>query len=393
MLIHWIWLATREGMNDREKRAVLEHFRDPEDVFFGDAGRYAQVEGLSEDGRKALEDKNLLPAENILAECARKKIHIMTIRDGAYPARLKNITDPPLVLYYKGTLPDWNRQPVIGIVGTRKSTSYGNETAERFGRQIARCGALVISGGAAGIDTYAMYGALESGMPTVGVLGCGVDVVYPAENKGLFEKVIAQGCLLSEYPPGTKGMSWHFPARNRIISGISNGILVVEAPERSGAMNTARHALNQGRDVFVVPGNIDVPNCAGSNSLLQDRATPVFQGWDILKEYAAQWPETVANRPDIRPAKRPVPEELPVASVKIAIDKEEKSTYSVLNSEELSLSETEKSVLAQLEPSPKPLDEVISQLDMPAASVRMMLTKLSIKGIVVMHPGGRVSLK
>lgn len=384
MLLYWVWFALLDKLNIIQKNQLLQQYRDPEELYHS-SGKLPIPQAMQE----ALEETDLTRAEMLIAECNGKGIGILAWGDDAYPSRLRNTADAPILLFYKGVLPHWEQQPVIGIVGTRKATSYGNEMAVRFGRQIAHCGALVISGGASGIDSGAMNGALEAGKATVAVLGCGVDVVYPRENKFLFDKVVENGCLISEYPPGTKALRWHFPARNRIISGISNGLLVVEAPEKSGALITANYALEQGRDVFAVPGNIDVPNCAGSNALLQDRATPAFTGWDVVKEYAGMWPNTVERRPDVRVAQTP----LPVPSDKKAIDKKEKSTYSVLNSEEAALSETEKHILTLLDRTPKPLDEVISQLDMSAGTVKLTLTKLSVKGIVVMHPGGRVSLK
>ena len=388
MLLYWVWLAQLGKLNTVQKLALLERYSDPEDLYHN-----SEKLPLPENVREALEDKDLTCAQNLIRECTSKGIGILALCDEAYPARLRNTQDPPLLLYYRGVLPDWEKQPVIGVVGTRNATFYGNEMALRFGRQIAHCGALVISGGATGIDTGAMRGAMEAERPTVGVLGCGVDVVYPRENKALFNQVVKNGCLISEYPPGTKGMPWHFPARNRIISGISNGILVVEAPEKSGALITANHALEQGREVFAVPGNIDVPNCAGSNALLQDRAIPVFSGWDVVKEYAAMWPGTVAKKPDLRVAQNRDPGISHRVSDKKSIDKDENSTYSVLDSKDIPLTDGEQKVLTVLERTPKHLDDVAAQLDIPTAAIKMTLTKLSVKGIVVMHPGGRVSLK
>lgn len=386
MLLYWVWFAQLGKLNTVQKLRLLEQYPDPEELYHSSGSL-----PLPETVKEALDDKDLTAARGLIRECEGKGIGILPLCDETYPARLRNTQDPPLLLYYRGMLPNWEQQPVIGVVGTRKATPYGGEMAVRFGREIAGCGALVVSGGAKGIDAEAMRGALEAERPTVGVLGCGVDVVYPSENRKLFEKVLEKGCLISEYPPGTKGLAWHFPARNRIISGISNGLLVVEAPEKSGALITANLALEQGRDVFAIPGNIDNPNCAGSNALLQNGATPVFSGWDLVKEYAPLWPKTVAKREVLKVAQKPVtiPEIAPAD--KIPIDKEEKSTYSVL--ENIELTEEETKLLSLLERSPKPLDEVIAQMDMPAALVRMRLTKLSVKGIVVMHPGGRVSRK
>ena len=178
MLVHWVWFAHRPGLNDRDKMALLQHFRDPEDIYFADDGAFDAI-GLSEEAKTALREKNLTSAEEILEACDREKLHILTCQDAAYPARLKNIADPPVVLYYKGRLPDFDGSPVIGVVGTRKASAYGLTTAKRMGYQIARCGGIVVSGMAYGIDGMAMSGALTAGAPAVGVLGCGADIVYP----------------------------------------------------------------------------------------------------------------------------------------------------------------------------------------------------------------------
>lgn len=179
MLVHWIWLAHRPGLTDRAKVALLQHFSDPEDIFFADKQAFDHIENVTEEGIQSLRDKNLTSAEEILDACRRENLHILTYRDAAYPVRLKNISDPPIVLYYKGNLPDLDGSPVIGVVGTRKASAYGLQTAKRMGYQLGRCGGIVVSGMAYGIDSMAMAGALTSGMPVVGVLGCGADIRLP----------------------------------------------------------------------------------------------------------------------------------------------------------------------------------------------------------------------
>ena len=401
MLLYWIWFAQLNKISVLLKQALLRHFQDPEEIYHSTAAGLAAVAGMTEAAMQALEDKDLSQAQLILDECGQKGIGILTLRDRAYPNRLRNTADAPVLLYYKGKLPDWDAQPVIGVVGTRKASVYGMSTAAAFGKQIAACGALVISGGAAGIDTMAMNGALEAGKPVVAVLGCGVDVVFPSQNRFLFQQVTEDGCLLSEYPPRTKALGWHFPERNRIITGISDGLLVVEAPERSGALISAQCALDQGREVFVVPGNVGVDSCAGSNALLQDRALPALSGWDVVKEYRDLWPDVVQKqsaryegKTNIRVAQQPLP--LPSEqrnNDKKAIDKEEKSTYSVLNSKQVALTDAEQAVLALIGNTPLAVDELIDQAQMSASAVKAILTRLTIKGLTVNQPGGRVSLK
>ncbi len=416
MLIHWIWLATRPNLNDRDKLAVLEHFQDPETVFFADPGSYEQVECLTAEGREALRDKDLLPAEHILADCARGKIHMLTFRDAQYPARLRNIADAPLVLYYKGTLPDFDGCPVIAVVGTRKASMYGLTAAKRMGFQIGKCGGVVVSGVASGVDGMAMQGALTAGQTVVGILGCGVDVVYPPSNKALFADTERFGCLMSEFPPGTPPYKWNFPKRNRVISGISDGVLVVEAPERSGALITARQAAEQGRDVFVVPGNIDVPTCVGSNALLRDGAIMVSSGWDVVSEYQHLYPErirkdTTPSRQRAYPDEITPPEEQTEAKVaqkpmlpdhskaakpkndKKVIDNAETTAYSDGNKLPDGLTTEEKAIVTALQGGERLVDEVIAQSGLPAGKVLATLTLLEVKGVVRTLPGRRVKLK
>ena len=342
MLLHWIWFSKLKKLSDGAKRQLLQHFSDPEEIYNSEAERLLRLEGVTEAVVDALEDKDLTGAKKILEYCTRQNIGILPLDAADYPARLRNTCDPPLLLYFRGTLPQWDAQPVVAIVGTRKATPYGLTVAGQFGGQIAASGGLVISGAAGGIDTAAMDAALRTGQPVVGVLGCGLDHVYPRFNQELYARVTRQGCLLTEYEPDVLPQSWHFPARNRIITGISNALLVVEAPEKSGAMISARLALEQGRDVFAVPGNVGVPACAGSNALLQDRAMPALCGWDVMRDYEPLWPDVVkrrevVQRPQVAMPQNPLytsvsaadRQEKPENTRKKDIDKEDKSTYSV----------------------------------------------------------------
>lgn len=411
MLVHWIWLATRPDMSDREKAAALAYFSDPEDVFYGDENGYRSVEGLSPKAIEALLDKDLSQAYKILRQCADKDIRICTYHDAAYPNRLKHISDPPMVLYYKGKLPDFDAQPVIAAVGTRKPSAYGISVARRMGYQIAACGALVVSGLAKGIDAAAMTGALTADCSVVGVLGCGVDVVYPKENRSLYLDTQRQGCLISEFPPGTPPYKWNFPKRNRIISGLSCGVLVVEAPEISGSLITARQASEQGRDVFVVPGNIDMPSFAGSNALLREGATIVSSGWDVVSEYQAIYPNKV-RRNAATIALEQTPEEKQTLqkvaqkphsfqkngsfdknSEKIMVDKEAPGAYSDQSSTYQPASDEERTVLEQLGAQERHVDELIASTKLPAGKLLSILTMLEIKGALVRLPGKRFRKK
>ncbi|MBE6921178.1 MAG: DNA-protecting protein DprA [Ruminococcaceae bacterium] len=405
MLIHWIWLATRPELSDRQKIAVLEAFGDPEEIFYGEKAGFSNVTGMTQAAAEALDDKNLTQAREILDDCVEKGIQICTFHDGAYPARLKNIADPPLVLYYKGNLTGLDSSPVIGVVGTRKASAYGLTTSKKMGYQIAKCGGILVSGLAEGNDGSAMVGALTAGGMVVGVLGCGVDVVYPPMHRSLYRDTEKNGCLISEFPPKTPPYKWNFPKRNRIISGLSNGVLVVEAPYKSGSLITAREAADQGRDVFVVPGNIDVPTFHGSNALLRDGAIAVSCGWDVVSEYAALYPDKIRKEngeplflteQEKTPAKVAQKPETPAKKSlfdrkkeKKPIDNGQKKSYSDLQD----LSAEEKQLLQPLRKGETLVDDLIAESGLPAGKVLGMLTMLQIRGIVALLPGKRVTLK
>ena len=394
VLLYWLWFHLLTGLTVSQKRALLEYFHDPEQLYRATESAYRTAVQLPEEGYTALSNKELKNARALAAECSQKRIGIVTIGDSGYPARLRQIPDAPLVLYYRGRLPNWEAYPAIGIVGTRKASGYGLQIAEKMGAQIAACGGMVVSGAADGIDSAAMKQALLQGGPVVGVLGFGADVVYPASSRKLFAQLEEKGCLISEYPPGTPGYKWNFPQRNRLISGISHGVLVVEAPERSGALITARHAMEQGREVFVVPGNINSDTSAGSNNLLREGATAVFEGYDILREYASRFPGQIRKaEPKEIPHIPEKVEDVPTKPAKKPIDNREVTQYSVLNSGAGTLTEEEKTLLSHLTPKIEGVDEVIARSGMETAKALSNVTKLSLKGMVKHHPGKCISLK
>lgn len=409
MLQHWIWYAHRPGVSDWMKKTLLQYFQDPEEIFFAEPRAFSQVEGITQEIVDALTDRDLIPAEEILEVCLRKNIQIMTYRDAAYPHRLRAIADPPMVLYYRGSLPDIEANAVIGVVGTRKASLYGLDVARRMGYQISKCGGIVASGMAAGIDAKAMYGALMGGQSVIGVLGCGVDIVYPASNRSLFEDTLRYGCILSEFAPGTPPNRWNFPRRNRIISGLSYGVLVVEAPERSGALITARQAAEQGRDVFVIPGTIDNDACVGSNRLMREGAMPVGCGWDIVGEYVHIFPdklhrsddrETPVKEPEkCAPEKQKKPadgagsENLKNENEKIVIDKAATAPYSDVNKPMPKLSQEEQSVVDALSGGQRLVDDVIAETGLPTGKLLGILTMLEIKGVICRLPGKQIRLR
>jgi len=392
MVKYWLWLATRKGLGARSRYLVARHFPSPEAAYFADPEVYATIEGLR--NYEGLLDKDLSLPEKILRRCYDLGISIVTMQDAAYPYRLRAADDPPVVFYYKGVLPDLNG-PAVGVVGTRKATLYGMRQARRMGYGLSRCGCTVISGGARGIDTEAMRGALAGGSPVVAVLGGGVDTVYPAENKGLFRDVTEHGCLISEYPPGTEPRSSHFPVRNRIISALSLGILVVEAPEKSGALITAARALDQGRDVFALPANIGQENGDGNLQLLRDGAIMVRDAWDLLQEYTGQFPDTLQLRDcsgwETTPIQAETPPE-PKPGGKKSIDKAPTSHYIDAEKRMDGLNPEEQRLVRLLAPGPIHIDTLSEQMGQSPGCVLSLMTMLEVKGLIQRLPGRMFSL-
>ena len=371
---YWLWLTNLQGLTLRDQTLLLRHFGEANEVYFAGGDLLSHVEGLSQSARRALEDKSLDTADRILSACYEKHIQIITMQDAAYPNRLRAIDQPPPVLYCQGRMLPFDAQPVVAVVGTRRATAYGIRSAKRLGYQIGRCGGTLVSGMALGIDAAAMEGALSAGAPVAGVLGCGVDVVYPAENRALFRDVAQWGCLLSEYPPGTRPEGRHFPVRNRILSALSLGVLVVEAPQRSGALITASHALEQGRDVFAVPGDINRPSSAGCNARIRQGAAELVQEpADILAQY--QLADSRIQR-TLRPVKQASIQEMPR-------EKERKKLLRRLEG-----SEEERTVWCAVHDGQETVDAIVEKTGLPAASVLTALTMLEVGQYVAATESG-----
>lgn len=282
------WLAWHIVMAGQARRfwEIIDHFGDPVRAWQAPDEEFGPSSGLMAGYRnEALERRRKTDLERVAAELEQPgaKISLLFYHDSGYPEQLRNIYDPPPVLYLRGDKSALQNVPVA-LVGSRRATPYGLHVAENLARELAAAGVGVVSGMARGIDTAAHRGALKGGGNTVAVLGCGVDVVYPRENARLLKEIAAAGAVISEFPPGFQPEPWHFPVRNRVISGLSRVVVVVEAAAKSGALITAGVALEQGRDVMVVPGQITSRLSRGSNSLLKQGAAPVLGAGDILEE-------------------------------------------------------------------------------------------------------------
>ena len=386
MLEHWIWLATRQGLNKRIQYHLLRSFEDPEQVYDATEQALQEVPGITAKALEVLADKSLTQAQQILSKCRHKGIGCLTMDDPDYPRQLLGIMDPPLVLYYLGNLPDWNTRPVIGAVGTRSCSDYGLRAGEKLGHELSSCGAVVVSGMAEGVDTAVLTGVLSAeGTPVVFFAG-GVDVVYPVSNSGLYRKILSRGCVLSEYPPETKHAKWHFPVRNRLISGISQSVLVVEAPEKSGALITARHAQKQGREVYVVPSPIDASSGQGSNTLLKNGAFIAQSAWDILEHHRAAFPGICKGLTQEKASQNSQKE-------KKVIDNKGKQPYIDVEKKRAVYSPREQAILDQLRSGPRLTDEVINDCGLPKSEALAVMTMLEIRGILRRLPGNLMKIE
>ena len=290
-----IWLAETFGAGSRISPLLCEYYDSFETIYNADSEELAMISGISEAHIKKLEDKNLVRAKEIVEECTALGIDIITIFDDAYPENLKNIPCPPILLYVKGKLPTDKNIPSIAIVGSRRPSNYGAKMAEKFAEDLGRRGFMVVSGMARGIDTSAHKGAIRAEALTVAVLGCGVDVLYPPENGAIKDLIEHSGAVISEFAPGTSPLPTHFPVRNRIVSGMSNAVLVVEGKASSGSSITANVAKDQGREVFCLPGNVDNPLSAVSHKLIRDGARLVTCADDIIMDMGYMLVEENAN--------------------------------------------------------------------------------------------------
>lgn len=387
ILPYWIWLTTRRGFKTADYATLLQKFGTPEKVYFSTTADYER-QGYRGTRYQSLLDKDLSEVQKIMEHCDQLGVDIITIQDARYPERLKEIYDPPCVLYVKGRLPTIDEYVAIGVVGSREPTPYGVEMAQQLGRELSRNGAIVVSGLAQGIDAQAIYGALQGGGAPISVLGGGVDIVYPSKNRQLYEDVAAIGALVSEYPPGTPHSKTHFPVRNRIISGLSLGIVAVEAAAvRSGTLITTRLALEQDRDVFAYPGPANAPMSMGTNRLIQrGEAKMVLSAEDVLEEYRGVYPMHLIQREPLpsKSAKAPYttpqkpqkvePEE------KIEVDRGGKQRYITLSEGRDLFTDDQMVILRVLVQGAKSVDELVEATGLATKAILSALTMLQIQG-------------
>lgn len=280
----WIALSMVPEIGNVTFRKLLSVYKEPANIFSASFKELSGIEGIGE--KKAINIKKFSgwkDAEKQLKQVNEKGVNVLTCNRPEYPAMLRQIENAPVILYAKGQIRDEDKF-AIAIVGPRKPTSYGTGLAERFSSELVVAGFTVVSGMARGIDTIAHKSSLKAGGRTIAVLGSGIDMPYPPENRELMERIAASGCVISEFPPGTEPNRENFPRRNRLISGLSLGVLVIEATQDSGSLITANYALEQNREVFAVPGSIHSPSSKGTNELIKKGARLVQDSNDIIEE-------------------------------------------------------------------------------------------------------------
>lgn len=397
-LKYWLWLAGRKGLAGQNAMRVLQHFGSPERVYFSDPSEYERVEGVSRSAISSLRDKSLDSANRILGDCDRLGIGILTLQDAAYPERLAAIHQPPLVLYWKGRAFSFDEEAAIAIVGTRDATPYGEMAAAELAMSLTHSGALVVSGMAQGIDAAAVRGALKAGGPVVSVLAGGIDVVYPREHRFLYEDVAAVGALISEHPPGTEHRGVLFPVRNRIISGLSVGVIAVESKRTGGTLHTVAHALEQNREVFAVPGPWNAAFSEGTNRLIQEGAAKlIMNSEDVLCEVRDRFPHRLRR---VAPMERDVVEqrlkdvvrgtEPSGAQPEKVVDIEPSIEYIDWKECKDKLTDDQQAILLVLaESNTLRADDIVERTQIPARRVLSALTIMQVQGYVAEESGKR----
>lgn len=366
---YWLWLYTRVNLTPHKIRVLLKYFKNPEGIYLATRIDYETLGELSAFSIDSLCDKSLVKTERIIEYCVNNKILIISREDKIYPQRLREIYHAPLVLFIKGTLPDIDDEIAVSFVGTRKCSAYGELACERIASEFAASGGLVISGMALGVDTAAHKAALRAGAKTVAVLGCGIDICYPYRNKRLMSEIIENGAVISEFIPGTPPDRQNFPIRNRILSGLALGVLVAEAPLRSGALITATYAEEQGRDVFAIPGDITNPLSHGTNRLIADGAKLVMSADDILSEYRMSFPHRIKSNDE----------------KKSGMQSKENADLEELLS--CCADDTQRAILSAIGKETRHIDEIVEISKLSAKDVLAMLTFFEVSGIVEQSSG------
>ena len=300
--LYWVWLSRRCAYSTGSFDRLLHAFSSPREIYEAGEEELKKVDGVPVGDVSRLLNKDLSDVQRIMDYCATSQVGILAYDDPRYPSRLRLLDDPPPVLYYRGKLPVLENRLAISVVGTRKMSEYGKRMTFEIAHDLARAGAIVVTGMALGNDGVASAAAVAAGKPTIAVLGSGIDIIYPREHQYLMQAITKHGVVMTEFAPGTPPDGRNFPRRNRIISGIAQGVLVTEGDQHSGALITARLAMRQGRDVYALPGKADETNSEATTWLLKNGAKPVSCADDIISAYESLYGNTLNIFTLLRPA-------------------------------------------------------------------------------------------
>lgn len=405
-LLTWLWLSLL-NLSPRAVTAVLREAGDAEGAFFAPSDAFHGMRGITPREAEVLENRDLRAAEQSLRRCREQKLQVLPVTDPAYPVRLRQTATPPAVLLVQGMLPDFEAAPVLAVIGTRRASAYGIKMSRELALQLSDAGATVLSLLTPGADEAAAEGALSAGRPAVGVLGTAHEACrWPSARR----LVAAGGAVVSEYPPGKEQFRHFFRERNRIAAALSDGVVVVEAPEKSGTRLFVSEAAELGKDVFAVPGNADAENAAGTLSLLKEGAKLVTCASDVLEEYLLRYPglESAASEaadPDeaepaaepgraetVQTADAPAREHVPQGTAASAPAAESANRAESLRAQLRNLSADQLSLIAAISPPATHVDEIAERAGLPMSRVLAQLTVLEIKGYVRREPGRYFSL-
>lgn len=367
-IIYSVWLSLLDGIGGISGKQLYELYGDYESVYKLTADEIDSLDMIKSNQKLVMKNKNLDYAKSIVEKCESMGIEIIAYDDKEYPDMLREIYDPPIVLYKKGIPFDFNNTALTAIVGARKASVYGVRCAEDYASDLSKSNIVVVSGMASGVDGAAHRGALKAGMPTVAVLGNGIDICYPLENRDLYERIKEYGVLISEYPPATSPHSGNFPKRNRIIAAISHATVVVEAGLRSGSLKTAEYANEYGKMVFAIPNMITNRAAVGSNNLIKDYACITTTPNDIVEYFYGRFGVGKMSGKD-------------------------NSDISLYEKMLENLSEDEKKILSVLSEVPKHIDRIVRESGLPAGRVNANLTLLEMKALVSAMPGSSYALR
>ncbi len=390
-VLYWIWLTSKSVISPNKIMSLLERYGSADEIYR--EREYRNVPNIGEKELAVLRDKSMSSAEHIREVSERIGSRIVTFEDEDYPDKLRNITAPPYILYVRGDISGLDDTLTIGVIGSRHYTAYGEMVTTRMSSELARNGVIIVSGLARGLDTSAARGALKAGGRTIAVIGSGLDNMYPPENAGIADEISERGAVITEYPPSSPPLAMHFPARNRIIAGLSNGLLVTEAGRKSGTLITAGLALEYGRDLFVVPGRINEQNYEGSNRLIQQGAKLTVRVSDILEEYpyarrvkpALQAERSESEKNGDAEAAENTPDKDGEVSNTAAISEIKKTED---NERYKDLSEADRKILSLIMTRAVSIDEISRAVGMNAGEVNVRLTVLEMKKYIKRLPGG-----